>query len=88
MGLDTDDYVPGTFRVSRAIVPVMMERGQGHVVNMGPTSGIKADAQRTAYAASKFATHGLSELLCRDYSGKGIRVTERLCRLVVAHRIK
>lgn len=66
----------GTFRVSHAIVPGMIERGLGHIVNMGSTSGIKADARRTAYAASKFAVHGFSESLRRDYAGKGIRVTE------------
>ena len=68
--------VLGSFRVSRAIVTGMIERGLGHIVNMGSTSGIKADAQRTAYAASKFAIHGFSESLRRDYAGKGIRVTE------------
>ena len=68
--------VLGSFRVSRAIVPGMIERGLGHIVNMGSTSGIKGDAQRAAYAASKFAIHGFSESLRRDYAGKGIRVTE------------
>ncbi len=66
----------GTFRVARAIVPGMIERGSGHIVNMGSTSGIMAGIKRTAYAASKFAVHGFSESLRRDYAGKNIRVTE------------
>ena len=71
-----DINLMGTFNCCKAIVPSMIERGLGHIVNMGSTSGIKADAQRTAYAASKFAIHGFSESLRRDYAGKGIRVTE------------
>ena len=68
--------VQGTFRVCGAIVPGMVERSLGHVVNIGSTSGLVAGAKRTAYAASKFAIHGFSESLRRDYAGTGIRVTE------------
>jgi len=68
--------VLGTFRVSRALVPGMVERGLGHIINIGSISGVYAGAGRTAYAASKFAVHGFSQALRRDYAGTGIRVTE------------
>jgi 3-hydroxy acid dehydrogenase / malonic semialdehyde reductase len=68
--------VLGMFRVSRAIVPIMVARGLGHVVNIGSTSGLIANATRTAYAASKHAVHGFSKSLRMDYAGSGIRVTE------------
>ena len=68
--------VLGMFRISRAIVPGMVARGQGHVVNIGSTSGLVAGATRTAYAASKHAVHGFSKSLRLDYAGSGIRVSE------------
>ncbi len=68
--------VLGMFRVSRAIVPGMVARGGGHVVNIGSTSGLVAGATRTAYAASKHAVHGFSKSLRMDYAGSGIRVSE------------
>jgi len=66
----------GTFRVTRAVIPGMVARGRGHVVNIGSTSGLIANATRTAYAASKHAIHGFSKSLRLDYAGSGIRVSE------------
>lgn len=68
--------VLGLFRVSRAIIPGMVERGLGHVVNIGSVSGLRPNATRAAYAASKHAVHGFSESLRMDYAGTGVRVTE------------
>jgi 3-hydroxy acid dehydrogenase/malonic semialdehyde reductase len=66
----------GMFRVTRAVIPGMVARGRGHVVNIGSTSGLIANATRAAYAASKHAVHGFSKSLRLDYAGSGIRVSE------------
>lgn len=66
----------GMFRVTRAVIPGMVARGRGHVVNIGSTSGQIANATRAAYAASKHAVHGFSKSLRLDYAGSGIRVSE------------
>lgn len=74
--------VQGLIRVTRALIDGMLVRGQGHIVNLGSIMGIKPCATLTAYVASKYAVHGLSETLRLDYAGKGIRVTEIMPGLV------
>jgi len=74
--------VNGLIRITRCLIGGMLERGRGHVVNMGSVSGLKAYATGTAYAASKFAVHGFSESLRLDYRNRGVRVSEILPGLV------
>ena len=74
--------VQGMIRVSHALVKGMLSRGHGHIVNMGSIAGLRPYATGTAYVASKYAVHGLSDSLRLDYAGKGIRVTEIMPGLV------
>lgn len=74
--------VQGVIRVTRALIDGMLERGHGHIVNIGSIAGLKPTATMAAYVASKYAVHGLSETLRLDYAGRGIRVTEILPGLV------
>ncbi|MFQ5785393.1 MAG: SDR family oxidoreductase [Alphaproteobacteria bacterium] len=71
-----DANVTGMVRVSHAVIPGMVARGRGHVINMGSISGFKPYPGGTLYNASKFAVHGFSEALRADYADGGIRVTE------------
>ena len=74
--------VQGMIRVTHALIGGMLERGQGHVVNLGSIAGLKPYATGTAYVTSKYAVHGFSDTLRLDYAGKGIRVTEIMPGLV------
>jgi 3-hydroxy acid dehydrogenase/malonic semialdehyde reductase len=74
--------VQGTIRMTRAVIDGMLDRGKGHIVNMGSIAGVKPYATGTAYVSSKYAIHGFSETLRLDYAGLGIRVTEILPGLV------
>lgn len=74
--------VQGLIRVTRALIGGMLDRGHGHIVNLGSIAGLKPYANGTAYVASKYAVHGLSETLRLDYAGSGIRVTEIMPGLV------
>jgi NADP-dependent 3-hydroxy acid dehydrogenase YdfG len=74
--------VIGLIRVTRAVIPGMIARDRGHVVNIGSISGYKPYATGTIYAASKFAVHGFSESLRLDYRNTGVRVTEILPGMV------
>lgn len=74
--------VNGLMAVSRAIVPGMLERGHGHIINMGSVSGLYTYAGGTAYNASKFAVHGFTEALSKDFAASSIRVTEIMPGLV------
>jgi len=74
--------VQGLIRVSHALVKGMLERGSGHIVNLGSIAGLKPYATGSAYVASKYAVHGLSETLRLEYADRGIRVTEIMPGLV------
>jgi 3-hydroxy acid dehydrogenase / malonic semialdehyde reductase len=73
--------VAGMMRVTRAIIPLMLERQDGHIVNIGSNAATAAYGGGTAYVASKFAVNGFTKALRLDYLGK-IRVTQILPGLV------
>lgn len=58
--------VDGTFNVIRAVVPDMVERRRGVVVNMASWLGRRAQVNFGAYAASKFAIVGLTQALALE----------------------
>ena len=68
--------ITGVMRVTAAVVPGMLARGRGHIVNIGSSSGVTTFADDAAYIASKWGLRGLSGALRADYLGQGIRVTE------------
>ena len=68
--------VAGLIRVTHALIDGMLERGHGHIVNLGSIAGLKPYASGTAYVASKYAVHGFTETLRLDYAGRGIRISE------------
>jgi NADP-dependent 3-hydroxy acid dehydrogenase YdfG len=74
--------VQGTIRLTHALIHGMLDRGSGHIVNIGSIAGLKSYATMAAYVSSKFALHGFSETLRLDYDGRGIRVTEIMPGLV------
>jgi NADP-dependent 3-hydroxy acid dehydrogenase YdfG len=70
-----DTNVKGLLYVTRAIVPGMVERGSGHVVNMGSTAGYMTYANGAVYCATKAAEKAISEGLKIDLMGTAVRVT-------------
>jgi 3-hydroxy acid dehydrogenase / malonic semialdehyde reductase len=74
--------VNGLIRVTHSIVPGMIKRQHGHIINMGSIAALKPYATGTAYVTSKAAVHAFSDTLRLDYAGKGIKVTEIMPGLV------
>ena len=70
-----DTNVKGLLYVTRATLPGMLERGRGHVVNIGSVAGHQVYAGGAVYAATKFAVRAISDALRYDVLGTGIRVT-------------
>lgn len=70
-----DTNVKGLLYVTRAILPGMLERGHGHVVNIGSTAGHWVYRGGAVYAASKHAVRAINEALRLDVHGTGIRVS-------------
>lgn len=66
--------VTGPMRLSRAVLPGMIERGSGTIVNTASEAGIRAGASGTAYTASKHAVIGLTKSTAFFYGPKGVRV--------------
>jgi len=66
--------VEGVFIVSRAVLPHMIERRAGSVVNLASWAGKTGPAYFAGYSASKFAVIGLTQALAREMAPHGIRV--------------
>lgn len=62
-------------QMTRLILPHMIERHCGHIVNMGSIASFMATPTYSVYAASKFAVRGFTESLRREVAINGIRVT-------------
>ena len=70
-----DTNVLGLLHVTKAIVPGMVARGSGHVINLGSTAGHQTYAGGAVYCASKAAEKAITEGLRIDVIGTGVRVT-------------
>lgn len=70
-----DTNIKGLLYVTRAVVPGMVERGRGHVINMGSTAGYITYANGAVYCATKAAEKSISEGLKIDLMGTAVRVT-------------
>jgi 3-hydroxy acid dehydrogenase / malonic semialdehyde reductase len=70
-----DTNVRGLLNVTRAFLPAMVERGSGHVVNIGSTAGHQVYPMGNVYNATKFAVRALNEGLSVDLLGTPIRVS-------------
>ena len=70
-----DTNVKGLLYVTRAVVPGMVQRGRGHVLNLGSTAGHQTYANGAVYCASKAAERVISEGLKIDLIGTPVRVT-------------
>jgi 3-hydroxy acid dehydrogenase / malonic semialdehyde reductase len=70
-----DTNVKGLLYVTRAVVPGMVERNVGHVINLGSTAGHMAYANAAVYCATKAAEKSISEGLKIDLLGTPVRVT-------------
>jgi NADP-dependent 3-hydroxy acid dehydrogenase YdfG len=70
-----DTNVKGLLYVSRAVVPGMVERGRGHVVNLGSTAGEMTYPNGAVYCATKAAERAINDGLRQDLLGTPVRVT-------------
>jgi 3-oxoacyl-[acyl-carrier protein] reductase len=65
----------GVYYTTRAVLPQMIERKTGDIVNISSTAGKTGSAVTSAYSASKFAVFGLTESLMQEVRKHNIRVT-------------
>ncbi len=71
-----DTNVKGLLYVTRAILPGMITKDRGHVINIGSVAGKQVYPKGAIYCATKHAVHAISQGLRMDLQGTKIRVTE------------
>lgn len=65
----------GTYYTTRAVLPNMIERQNGDIINISSTAGLNGNALTSAYSASKFAVLGLTDSLMQEMRKHNVRVT-------------
>lgn len=70
-----DTNIKGLAHLTRALLPGMVERGRGHVINIGSIAGTYPYPGGNAYGATKAFVHQFSLNLRADLHGTGVRVT-------------
>jgi short-subunit dehydrogenase len=65
----------GTVYATKAVLPAMLQRGRGHIVNVGSIAGRIGAPFEAAYSASKFAVSGFTECLAVEVHSRGVGVS-------------
>ena len=71
---------------ARAVIPKMLRRGGGYIVNTASAAGLLSQIGDAAYSATKHASVGFTEALAIDYGDEGIKVSV-VCPQAVATRL-
>ncbi len=66
--------VMGMYYVTKEVLPFLIEKNQGDIINVSSTAGLTGNASTSAYSASKFAVIGMSEALMKEVRKNNIRV--------------
>jgi 3-oxoacyl-[acyl-carrier protein] reductase len=70
-----DVNLKGTLYVTRCLVPGMIARGSGRIINLSSVAGTRGIPGQSAYCASKFGMNGFADALAQELLAKGILVT-------------
>lgn len=70
-----DTNLMGTYYATRAVLPQLIEKNGGDIINISSTSGLSGAATSSAYSASKFAVIGFTESLAQEVRRNNIRVS-------------
>ncbi|MBR7067121.1 MAG: SDR family NAD(P)-dependent oxidoreductase [Bacteroidales bacterium] len=71
-----DTNIKGVLYTTRCVAPLMVERGGGHIVNIGSIAGTQVYENGNVYCATKHAMHALSQGMRQDMLKHNIRVSE------------
>jgi 3-oxoacyl-[acyl-carrier protein] reductase len=69
-----DVNLKGVMHATRAVLPAMLARGKGVIVNVSSGAGLTGFGQIVSYCAAKFGVVGFSEALSEELRGSGVRV--------------
>lgn len=71
-----DTNIKGLLFMTRAVVPLMVEKGGGHIINIGSIAGREAYPNGNVYCATKAAVDSLTKAMRIDLVSKNIKVTQ------------
>ncbi len=66
--------VMGMYYVTKEVLPFLIDKNKGDIINVSSTAGLTGNANTSAYSASKFAVIGMSESLMKEVRKNNIRV--------------
>ncbi|SDM29716.1 3-ketoacyl-ACP reductase [Kriegella aquimaris] len=66
--------VMGMYHVTKEVLPLLIAKNEGDIINISSTAGLNGNANVSAYSASKFAVIGMSESLMKEVRKNNIRV--------------
>lgn len=66
--------VMGMYYVTKEVLPYLIHKNEGDIINVASTAGLSGNATTSAYSASKFAVIGMSESLMKEVRKNNIRV--------------
>ncbi|MCW2120890.1 3-ketoacyl-ACP reductase [Flavobacterium sp. 7A] len=66
--------VMGMYYVTKEVLPYLLAKNEGDIINVSSTAGLNGNANISAYSASKFAVIGMSESLMKEVRKNNIRV--------------
>lgn len=71
-----DTNIKGLLYVTKAVLPFMLKKNHGHIINIGSVAGHDCYASGNVYCATKYAVKAISKSLRLDLFGTAIRVSE------------
>jgi 3-hydroxybutyrate dehydrogenase len=80
--------VYSTFWASRRVLPTMLEKGDGRIINISSMEGKHGKPVLTAYSAAKHAVNGMTKSLAREVGAQGVTVNAICPGLVITDIIK
>ena len=80
--------VCGMFDLTKAVIPKMIQRKYGVIINVASIGGVVAIKERLAYCTTKFAVVGFTKCLALDHAGQGIRANAVCPGRVETHFVK
>jgi short-subunit dehydrogenase len=66
--------VLGTILMTKAVLPMLQEQGEGLVMNIISTAGLRAKVNEAVYVASKFAVRGFTESLQKEFENSRVKI--------------
>ncbi|WP_423801298.1 SDR family NAD(P)-dependent oxidoreductase [Neobacillus sp. SAB-20_R2A] len=69
-----DTNVLGTILMTKAVLPILLGSGEGRIMNIISTAGLRGKVNEAVYCASKFAVRGFTESLQKEFEGRGIKI--------------